>query len=123
MSKKIIFTGSILLLVIVLAFYIRELSLKNELKRYEKTVAILDGLTTDPRGVSVLSNATYDAWGREMSVAKVGDEWIVVSQGKNISDTSDNITLRWTPKFGRIDISCQYEGRFCNYGRNEEHEN
>lgn len=95
---------------------------KGERIRYDETVAMMNGFTTGPVGVGVFTNVLYDAWGRIMTVTNVEDEWLVVSQGQDQSSRSDDIILRWNPRFARMDIHYEYDGTINDYGRNEEHE-
>lgn len=122
MKKKLILAVGAFIGGLVILFWVMSRVREGAQRRYDETVAIMDGYTLGVAGVNAFTNDLRDAWGRLMSVVKNGDEWTVVSKGYDQIDTTDDITLIWNPKCHSVNIHYQYEGRFRNYGRNEEHD-
>ena len=122
MKKKLILAAGTLICGLVILFWVMSRVRKDVQRRYDETVAIMDGYTLGVAGVNAFTNDLRDAWGRLMSVIKKGDVWTVVSKGYDQVDTTDDIILIWNPRCRSVNIHYQYEGRFRNYGRNEEHD-
>ena len=128
--KKMIMASAALIafcsvLIVFTRFYISE----RERDRYNKTVEILNGLTT----VSELNltNVYHDAWGHAMHIDRDVDCWFIVSLGHDPTDSSwtieeilqDVMGMKWNPRLGQINIDFKYDGQIRSYSINEEHDN
>ena len=120
MMKKFAILIVVLACATALFFRCRSKAKELELNRYRETAAIMDAYTTASAGVSVFTNVLRDAWGRDMAVAKSNDMWVVISQGHDQNDNSDDIILMWNTRCGRIDIHYEHDGCISDRGRTEE---
>lgn len=121
MKKMILASAALIAFCSVLIVFTRFYISERERDRYNKTVEILNGLTT----VSELNltNVYHDAWGHAMHIDRDVDCWFIVSLGHDPTDSSDDIVMKWNPRLGQINIDFKYDGQIRSYSINEEHDN
>ena len=121
MKKMVIVSAALVAVCSALIVAIRVYISRRELDRYYKTIETLNDLTMGSE--SNLTNVHHDAWGHAMHINKDTDCWTVVSLGHDPTDASDDVVMKWNPKFGQINIDFEYDGQIRSYSRNEERDN